>query len=235
VTDDKDRLLLSTLLARCLCAPLVDGPDAYALAAPGFPYRCPPGGSRGDYVAYVDSTPLVADPASLGLHANADIAKDISATEAMLANLLAMHMGGGGGSGSGSDALAAAEGAASGGANGGGCGSSGEGGGGGGGGGGARAEDRRLAGLVRECLAVLPPALFDLEATGAAFPVCYKESMNTVLVQVRRGEWWASGWVGGGTLNDAACLRRRGQRQALALVRPLLLLATAEARLPRPS
>jgi hypothetical protein len=94
----------------------------------------------------------------------------------MLSNLLAM--GGGGAGGGAPPSEAAGQQPESGGGTG------------GGGTGGGQSEERRLAGLVAECLAALPAAPFDLEEAGAKFPVCYEESMNTVLVQVRRA--WGS-------------------------------------------
>lgn len=126
----------------------------------GFNYNCPTEGPRASYAAHVDALPLTPDPGAFGLHPNADIAKDMSAADAMLSSLLGM--GGGGGAGAGG-APAEREGAA--------------------GGGSAKAEEARLARVVEECLGSLP-APFDLETVGARFPVCYEESMNTVLVQV---------------------------------------------------
>ena len=184
VTDDKDRLLLATLLERCVCAPLVDAPEAYSFSsAPqqssagdslggggsggGAAYSCPADGPCAGYVAYVEGLPPAADPGAFGLHSNADIAKDINATDAMLGSLLAMGNGEAGGGDAGGGGPAAGGGA----------------GGGSAGGGGARSEEARLASVVAECLEALP-APFDIEAAGARFPVSYEESMNTVLVQV---------------------------------------------------
>ncbi|KAI8468854.1 MAG: dynein heavy chain 8 [Monoraphidium minutum] len=170
VTDDKDRVLLATLLDRCLCPGLVDDPSSHAPCDPapaGAVYAPPGGGGRADYAAWVDGLPSAAHPGVYGLHGNAEIARDVAATDAMLASLLAMGDGGGC-----SD---------SGGGEGGAAGASGEAGSGGGGGG--RPEDGRLAGLVAECLAALPAAPFDTDAAATRFPVCYEESMNAVLVQ----------------------------------------------------
>ncbi len=155
----------------------MDAPATYPLApSSAHPYRCPaPDGPRAAYLTWIDGLPAAPDPGAFGLHPNADISKELSATDAMVASLLGMSGGGGGGGGSGGGEAA----------DGGSSGVEGEGGGGsGGGGGGGTPEEARLSALVAECLAALPAAPFDLEAFGARHPVCHEESMNTVLVQV---------------------------------------------------
>lgn len=126
-------------------------------------YGCPEDGPRSAYVSYADCLPAAADPGAFGLHANADIAKDISATDAMLGSLLAMGASeGSGGEGEGAGEQSSSSGGTA----------------------GARSEEARLASVVADCLAALP-LQFDVESVGLRFPVCYEESMNTVLVQVR--------------------------------------------------
>ncbi len=148
VTDDKDRLLLNTILTRCYCPDIVASP-AYKLSPSGL-YYAPPEGPRQAYLDYIDTLPIAPAPEAFGLHENADITKDLNSTNQVLASLLATSGGAAGGEG----------GAAA-----------------------ASATEERVAGLVSECLARLPPD-FDLEAVQRKYPVMYEESMNTVLVQV---------------------------------------------------
>lgn len=103
VTDDKDRLLLSTILSTCYCKELVSLGPAYSFSASGV-YHSPEDGPRDNYLTYIDGLPIQQAPEAFGLHANAAITKDISGTNLMLSSLLAMS---GGGSGSGAAAEAA--------------------------------------------------------------------------------------------------------------------------------
>jgi dynein heavy chain, axonemal len=104
VTDDKDRLLLNTILERCYCPGTVDLGPSYSLSASGL-YHTPPDGARDLTLSYIEGLPITPLPEAFGLHQNADITKDINDTELMLASLLGMSGGGGGGSGGcGSDA-----------------------------------------------------------------------------------------------------------------------------------
>lgn len=105
VTDDKDRLLLNTILSTCYCPKLVEEGPRYSLTPSGT-YHAPEDGPRSGYVAFVESLPLAQAPEAFGLHANAAITKDINATDLMLRSLLSMSGGGGGGS-SGAEASAA--------------------------------------------------------------------------------------------------------------------------------
>eukprot|EP00879_Flechtneria_rotunda_P026045 GHRR01027721.1.p1 GENE.GHRR01027721.1~~GHRR01027721.1.p1 ORF type:complete len:436 (+),score=122.10 GHRR01027721.1:62-1369(+) len=107
VTDDKDRLLLSTILGTCYCQELVDRGSGYSFLQSGVIHP-PEDGPREDYLAYIDSLPLQQEPEAFGLHANAAITKDIRDTELMLSSLLAMSGGGADGSGAGAAAEAAA-------------------------------------------------------------------------------------------------------------------------------
>lgn len=146
VTDDKDRLLLNTILERCYCPDIIHN-DHYKLSSSGL-YYAPSEGDRASYLAYIDTLPINPLPEAFGLNENADIAKDQNDTAAMFTSLLAMTGAAGGSGGSG---------------------------------GSAAAEDR-VATVVSECLARLPPQ-FDIEAIQRRWPVKYEESMNTVLVQ----------------------------------------------------
>jgi len=97
VTDDKDRLLLNTLLERCYCPQVVDDPN-YKFSLSGL-YFPPEEGSRASHLEYIDSLPATSHPEAFGLHANADIAKDQTDTYAMFSSLLTSASGGGGGKG----------------------------------------------------------------------------------------------------------------------------------------
>lgn len=98
VTDDKDRILLNTILSTCYCHELVDQGPSYSLTPSGT-YHAPPNGPRANYTSFVEALPLAQAPEAFGLHANAAITKDINATDLMLRSLLAMSGGGGGGGG----------------------------------------------------------------------------------------------------------------------------------------
>eukprot|EP00878_Enallax_costatus_P034490 GHUV01038246.1.p1 GENE.GHUV01038246.1~~GHUV01038246.1.p1 ORF type:complete len:641 (+),score=181.99 GHUV01038246.1:662-2584(+) len=108
VTDDKDRLLLSTILAKCYCPELVEQGPAYSFSASGI-YHTPEDGPRENYLSYIDSLPIQPAPEAFGLHANAAITKDINDTDLMLSSLLAMSGGGGGSSGGAAAEAAAVE------------------------------------------------------------------------------------------------------------------------------
>lgn len=105
MTDDKDRLLLNTILSTCYCPELVDKGPSYSLTPSGI-YHAPEDGPRSNYTDFVESLPLAQAPEAFGLHANAAITKDINATDLMLRSLLSMS-GGSGGSSSGAEASAA--------------------------------------------------------------------------------------------------------------------------------
>lgn len=150
VTDDKDRLLLNTILEKCYCPGIISDPS-YTLSSSGL-YYAPDEGDRASYLSYIDSLPIIPLPEAFGLHENADIAKDQNDTAAMFASLLTMTSGGGGGGGAG------------------------------GSGGSAGTAEERVAAIVEECLARLPPQ-FDIEAIQRRWPVRYEDSMNTVLAQ----------------------------------------------------
>jgi dynein heavy chain, axonemal len=143
VTDDKDRLLLNTILAKCYCPRIIED-ESYRLSASGL-YFAPPPGPLESYTAYIDGLPIIPEPEAFGLHENADITKDLGDTAMLFASLLSI-------------------------------------GGGGGGGGEASGLEDRVASVVRECMARLPPP-FDIEAVQRKYPVLYEESMNTVLAQ----------------------------------------------------
>lgn len=107
VTDDKDRRLLGTMLARLYCTDIVQQ-RGWPLTASGL-YRAPAGPSEGetsssssssiggpaalrlsDFAAYVAELPLNAAPEAFGLGSNADITKDLNDTSRLLGSLLSV-------------------------------------------------------------------------------------------------------------------------------------------------
>jgi len=52
--------------------------------------------ARAELVAAIDALPAAAAPEAFGLHANADVARDCRATEALLGALVAVGAGGAG-------------------------------------------------------------------------------------------------------------------------------------------
>ncbi|KAG2454516.1 hypothetical protein HYH02_000363 [Chlamydomonas schloesseri] len=160
VTDDKDRLLLATMLRRIVAPEVAEQAGAALLAdeeggsdsggdeGAGVAIREPADTTLEGYMAYVETLPTAAMPDVFGLHLNADISKDLATTNGLLASLTATSGGGGGGSGG----AAAADG------------------------------DAGAAALVQGLLDRVP-ADFDLEAVQAAYPVSYHQSLNQVLVQ----------------------------------------------------
>lgn len=105
VTDDKDRLLLSTILSTCYCQDLADLGSRYSFSASGI-YHPPEDGPRESYLAHIDALPIQQAPEAFGLHANAAITKDINDTQLMLSSLLAMSGGGGASGGAAAEAAA---------------------------------------------------------------------------------------------------------------------------------
>jgi dynein heavy chain len=153
VTDDKDRRCLMSLLSLFYTPDILN--DDYALTSSGL-YKAPARGSLDSYLAHIKSLPAQAAPEVFGLHANADIAKDIAETNALLSSVLATQ----------ASALGAAA----------------AGGGGGGGGEGKKGGENTLGELASSILKTLPPA-FAIADVQLKYPVRYEESMNTVLVQ----------------------------------------------------
>jgi len=92
VTDDKDRLLLNTLL-RLVYAPATVDDDLAPLSASGV-YHVPAPGSLADLRAHVEAMPSSAAPEAFGLHANADLSKDQQASQALFTSLLSLSSGG---------------------------------------------------------------------------------------------------------------------------------------------
>ena len=97
VTDDKDRRLLATLLEHVYNPAILK--DEYKFSSSGL-YTVPQGAKWEEHVEYIESLPVLAEPEAYGLHANADITKDLGDTNQMLATLIktsGSSDGGGGG------------------------------------------------------------------------------------------------------------------------------------------
>ena len=96
VTDDKDRRLLMTLQNMVFQKKLFE-PD-FKLRPFGL-YRVPKGEKREDHLEFINSLPMAALPEAYGLHANADISKDLNDTKLLFNTLIIV----GGSSSSGDD------------------------------------------------------------------------------------------------------------------------------------
>ncbi|MCO5581018.1 hypothetical protein L7F22_034894 [Adiantum nelumboides] len=92
VTDDKDRLLLGVILKRIYCKDMMQ--PGYKLSESGI-YQTPPPGDLASYVSYIDEFPPIPMPEAFGLHANADITKDLNETNLILTSMLQATTGGG--------------------------------------------------------------------------------------------------------------------------------------------
>ncbi|GAX74205.1 hypothetical protein CEUSTIGMA_g1654.t1 [Chlamydomonas eustigma] len=106
VTDDKDRRLLNTMLAR-IYRPEIMTEEVFKLSASGT-YYTPPEGPHSSYITYINSLPTFPLPEAFGLHENADITKDLQQTEGMLDTLILTGGAGGGGEGGSSEELVGA-------------------------------------------------------------------------------------------------------------------------------
>ena len=104
VTDDKDRRLLNTLLRKVYQpAALKKG---FRLSESGT-YVIPEEGSHESYLDYIASLPILPLPEAFGLHANADITKDLGQTALMTSTLIKAGAAGAGGGGGAQEELVA--------------------------------------------------------------------------------------------------------------------------------
>ncbi|KAI5062354.1 hypothetical protein GOP47_0022893 [Adiantum capillus-veneris] len=103
VTDDKDRLLLGVILKRIYCKDMME--PGYNLSESGI-YQTPPPGDLASYVSYIDEFPAVPMPEAFGLHANADVTKDLNETNLLLTSMLKAATGGGSSGPKASDSIA---------------------------------------------------------------------------------------------------------------------------------
>jgi len=85
VTDGQDRRLLMTILDQYYTPAALE--DNYKLS-PGGMYYIPPRCEYNEYIAYVQSLPLIAPPEVFGLHDNANINKEMQETNLLLNSLM---------------------------------------------------------------------------------------------------------------------------------------------------
>jgi len=70
VTDDKDIRLIKSILKRFVQPETLNDGWGYSDSCM---YKTIPGGTQDDYIAYINSLPLVPHPEAFGLHENAEI------------------------------------------------------------------------------------------------------------------------------------------------------------------
>ena len=91
VTDDKDRRTLMCILRRFYNPKFLE--EGHNISASGI-FKCPPDGTREDYIEFIESLPLVTPPEVFGLHDNATLTKGQNDTSAMLNSILDTESGG---------------------------------------------------------------------------------------------------------------------------------------------
>lgn len=88
VTDDKDSLLISTILKTFIC-------DQAIVTGHGFSksgiYKVIEPGEKEDYIDYIKKLPLNPQPEAFGLHENAEITTYINETIVMMTSILQMQ------------------------------------------------------------------------------------------------------------------------------------------------
>ncbi|CAJ1398655.1 unnamed protein product [Effrenium voratum] len=103
VTDDKDKLLISTILATYICPEAVTQTDGYKYSASGL-YYAPRAETVEDFVEYIRSLPLYPMPEAFGLHDNCNITCAQDEALKLLVGMQSMvSAGGGGGDGKSAD------------------------------------------------------------------------------------------------------------------------------------
>ena len=86
VTDDKDRRLISTLLNDYYCDEIINDDNYRFTKVPYF--KAPPIADYEEVMEVIKNYPLNVEPEVFGLHANADITKDLGETNLLLDSLL---------------------------------------------------------------------------------------------------------------------------------------------------
>eukprot|EP00928_Gymnodinium_smaydae_P099490 TRINITY_DN9509_c0_g4_i4.p1 TRINITY_DN9509_c0_g4~~TRINITY_DN9509_c0_g4_i4.p1 ORF type:complete len:1500 (-),score=412.36 TRINITY_DN9509_c0_g4_i4:427-4926(-) len=97
VTDDKDKLLISTILKTYICPEVIDKDD-YKYSASGI-YYAPKVDTIADVVAYIRTMPLYPMPEAFGLHENCNITCAQDEAFKLLTGMQSMVALGGGGEG----------------------------------------------------------------------------------------------------------------------------------------
>lgn len=101
VTDDKDRRCMAAILDKVLIPELVND-DTFKFTDSG-KYYAPAHCEYEGYVEFAKNLPLLPEPEAFGMHANADITKDVKETNDLLESLLITEAAGGGGGGGGGE------------------------------------------------------------------------------------------------------------------------------------
>ena len=96
VTDDKDRILILTLLGDYYVDKIFD--DTYRFTDSNI-YYAPPTSDYNEYLKFIQALPSQASPEVYGFHANADITKNMNEVNYMFNDMLLTQSSGGGGGG----------------------------------------------------------------------------------------------------------------------------------------
>ena len=96
VTDDKDSLLISTILRTYICEDALN--VGHTFSSSGH-YKVIEAGTQEDYLEYIESLPLNPEPEAFGLHDNAEITTKQTETINLLLDVLKMQPKSSGGGG----------------------------------------------------------------------------------------------------------------------------------------
>jgi len=98
VTDDKDKLLISTIIETYICPAAIEKGEDYKYSTSG-KYYSPTCESVEEYITYIRGLPLYPMPEAFGLHENCNITCAQDEAEALLIKMQSMVALGGGGDG----------------------------------------------------------------------------------------------------------------------------------------
>jgi dynein heavy chain len=98
VTDDKDKLLISTILETFICSDAVEKGSEYKFSASG-KYHAPEGETVAEMVEYIKTLPLFPMPEAFGLHENCNITVSQDEASRLLTGMQSMVALGSGGEG----------------------------------------------------------------------------------------------------------------------------------------
>jgi len=103
VTDDKDKLLISTILSTFITPEVLTDPENYKYSTSGI-YYAPQGETVQEFIDFIKTFPLFPMPEAFGLHENCNITCAQDEALKLLAGMQSMvSLGGGGGSGQSAD------------------------------------------------------------------------------------------------------------------------------------